>query len=80
MSFWWYKADKNCVYWLFISQLLSYPSLRISIKTKNDPTVGEVIRNSKVVTPYRALSGLRRRVAAADRGLGGEPLIQDSQS
>lgn len=41
MSFWWYKAYKNCVYWLFISQLLSYPSLRIRIQMKNDPTVGE---------------------------------------
>ena len=25
MSFCWYKAYENCVYWLFISQLLSYP-------------------------------------------------------
>ena len=39
-------------------------------------------RRSEVVTPHRALSGLRGRVAVAvaDRGLGGEPLTQDSQS
>ena len=47
-------------------------------KMRRDP-VGEK-GQSKVVTPYSALSGLRRRVAVAGRRLGNELLTQDSQS
>jgi hypothetical protein len=49
-------------------------------KNEVRPGGGEEGR-SEVVTPHRALSGLRRRVAVSDRGgVGGEPLTQDSQS